>query len=625
MKRAAVYIVIMHIACNVLLAGEDRIVDSITPEHPRIIMTHKRAEEIKHLLKADTNLQVIVQNLKAVGDCICKSEPVTRNLVGDKRKRLLSTSRLVLSRIMTLGMLYRIDGDEKWKIRALKEMKAVCDFSDWHPDHFLDTAEMSAAVAIGYDWFYNDLSAEERAWIRKGLIELGVEPGLKGGWWANGHNNWNQVCNCGLTLAAIALAEEIPEKAEKLLQTAKEGHATGLAVYDPAGVYPEGPSYWDYGTSFSVLMSSALLSATGNDWGITERPGFAESFTYRTYVEGPLGLVVNYSDGGEGSRSSPCHFYMSRRTGLPGLSSFALQSLENDFKTITNPKFSENMDRRINRFLPLAVAWYVPEKTSQEPALDWFATGKSRVHLAIMRSAWNDPDALFASLKAGNLTESHGHLDTGSFVIDASGERWASDLGSEKEIYDRSDTWSLKQESFRWKFFRANNFSHNTLTIDGQIQRVDGTAPIIKTSSGDSPFAIADLSSAYAGQAETVMRGIMLVKRRKAVLIRDEITGLAEGKMVTWNMTTLAGITLDADKRVARMTLGGKEAVLELQSEGGEFSVCDAKPEMDIETQNPDCRRLQVQLKFSGKPLTIQVVFFPGKRFAVQALPLADW
>jgi hypothetical protein len=33
--------------------------------------------------------------------------------------------------------------------------------------HFLDVAEMTMAVAIGYDWLYDDLSPASRAAIKK--------------------------------------------------------------------------------------------------------------------------------------------------------------------------------------------------------------------------------------------------------------------------------------------------------------------------------------------------------------------------------------------------------------------------------------------------------------------------
>ncbi len=52
-------------------------------------------------------------------------------------------------------MAWKMDEDSRFLDRAVAELDAVCAFSDWNPSHFLDLAEMSLAVSIGYDWLYN--------------------------------------------------------------------------------------------------------------------------------------------------------------------------------------------------------------------------------------------------------------------------------------------------------------------------------------------------------------------------------------------------------------------------------------------------------------------------------------
>jgi hypothetical protein len=71
---------------------------------------------------------------------------------------------------------------------------------------------MATAVGIGYDWLYDLLSSEQREEIKAGLLKHALKTGLelyeKGGWWVSAHNNWNEVCNAGLTIAALALVED---------------------------------------------------------------------------------------------------------------------------------------------------------------------------------------------------------------------------------------------------------------------------------------------------------------------------------------------------------------------------------------------------------------------------------
>ncbi len=100
-------------------------------------------------------------------------EPVVeRTLVGP---RLLTQSRAALHRISTLAGLFLIDGDPRVLARAKAEMRAVAAFSDWNPSHFLDVAELTAAMALGYDWLYSDLTADERELFRAAIITKGLE------------------------------------------------------------------------------------------------------------------------------------------------------------------------------------------------------------------------------------------------------------------------------------------------------------------------------------------------------------------------------------------------------------------------------------------------------------------
>ena len=94
--------------------------------------------------------------------------------------RLLSVSRDCLGRIYALALAYRWTGDEKYAAKAKENLLQVCAFPDWNPSHFLDTAEMSHAVGIGYDWLYSYLDEPTRATIRRALIEKGLKPGAGG-------------------------------------------------------------------------------------------------------------------------------------------------------------------------------------------------------------------------------------------------------------------------------------------------------------------------------------------------------------------------------------------------------------------------------------------------------------
>src|ERR1700730_3640964 len=101
--------------------------------------------------------------------------PIERIQIG---RRLLDKSREALRRLFFLSYAHRMTQQQKYLQRAERELLAISAFSDWNPSHFLDVAEMTMAVSIGYDWLYNNLSADSRAIIKEAILKKGIEPSL---------------------------------------------------------------------------------------------------------------------------------------------------------------------------------------------------------------------------------------------------------------------------------------------------------------------------------------------------------------------------------------------------------------------------------------------------------------
>ncbi len=129
----------------------------------------------------------------------------------------------------------------------------------------------------------------------------------------------------------------------------------------------------------------------------------------------------------------------------------------------------------------------------------WVANGKTPV--ALMRTSWTDPNAIYVAMKGGSASTNHAHMDVGSFVMDADGVRWAMDFGMQNYNSLESqkvDLWNMKQHSQRWDVFRYTNRVHNTLTVNDSLQRVAGKAVI--TGSSATPafmYATTDLTEIY--------------------------------------------------------------------------------------------------------------------------------
>ena len=186
------------------------ILNTLRPGHPRLFITPESLPALRRAVQADPAMKDLYAKLRSSADHMLGERPVEHVLIGP---RLLDKSRLCLERVSTLSLAYLLSGEEKYAARAAGELEAAAAFKDWNPSHFLDTAEMSCALGIGYDWLYAYLSKEQRAAIRKALVEKALTPGLESyrgtgryGWWTRAHHNWSQVCNGGLGMLWAAAA-----------------------------------------------------------------------------------------------------------------------------------------------------------------------------------------------------------------------------------------------------------------------------------------------------------------------------------------------------------------------------------------------------------------------------------
>ncbi len=592
----------------------------VEASHPRLFFSEREESKLREKIEADPLLKAAFDHLQRGADAAQKSTPVKRDQVG---KRLLGVSRTCLQRVSYLAFTHRLTGSEACLRRAAREMLAAAAFEDWNPSHFLDVAEMTAALAIGYDWLYDELEPEARETIRAAIVDKGLETSLRGGGWVTTTNNWNQVCHGGLVLGALAVLEDEPELAEKIVTRALENLPRAMREYEPDGVYPEGPTYWKYGTTYNAILISALESVLGSDFGLASAPGFMASPEFYLHAAGPTGMFFNFSDCGlRGGIAPAMHWFAARRQDASllwrekeALASFAAQESASN--------------RSWDRMLAFLLIWGRPMGDIAPPAqLHW--QGGGRTPIAIHRSGW-DTDATFAGIKGGSPGSNHAHMDTGTFVVDMAGVRWAIDLGAQSYHNLESqgvDLWNRSQESERWTVFRLNNLSHNTLVVDGQPQRVKGNAPIISFSDDhDAPHTVVDMSVAYEGQLNQARRGLRLVG--KSVLLQDEVKTLAHETHVRWGMATEAAVTL-SDNGAAVLKQDGKTMTLRVLSpEGSKLAVYDMeKPPSGHDAKNPNTRMVGFEAGMAASSAATFAVFLEsdGNRSDVPAIrSLADW
>jgi hypothetical protein len=588
-------------------------------DHPRIILLKGEEKAIKQTIATDEIWKKLDQFIITESDKIIEKSPVERVLIG---RRLLDKSREALSRIFYLSYAYRMTADSKYLDRAEKEMLAVSSFSDWNPSHFLDVAEMTMAVSIGYDWLYSGLSSGTRNTIKAAIIEKGLKPSLmpENSYWANGSNNWNQVCNAGMAYGGLAVFEDEKKLATDIIQRAIGSITLPMGDYEPDGAYPEGYSYWGYGTSFNIMFLSAMEKAFGKDFGLIINPGFFKTAAYLENMTGPTGNSFNYSDAGSGGGINPTMFWFAGRMDDPSLLWSERYYLKN--KNLPN-----------DRLLPAVMIWgagITMDKITTPLKTVWVGQGKNPV--ALMRTSWTDRNAIYVGLKAGSPSVNHGHMDAGSFIMEANGERWTMDFGMQD--YNSLETagvdlWNMKQNSQRWEVYRYNNFVHNTLTVNNKLQEVDGYSSIISWSDKpDMMNARTDITALYKNDLKRVERGIAIVDN-KYVIIRDEVESSDKEAVVKWNLLTSANVTV-IGKNSAEFTKNGKKLVLKVKSPASaEIKTWSTIPPHSYDAPNPGSTLVGFEITVpANSKADLVVLMLPEgaeENVRVTAKTLAEW
>lgn len=589
------------------------------PVHPRLLLLKEQEKRIILNIKKDDYWRSIHQNI--INDCekMLDLQPIENIKTG---RRLLDKSRECIRRVFLLAYAYRITKDDKYLKRAEKEMLAVAAFDDWNPSHFLDVGEMTFAMTIGYDWLYDNLQPESRLAIKEAILKKGIEPSLnqKYNGWLSSSSNWNQVCNTGIAYGALATYEDHPEISGQIIERAIDSIELPMKQYAPDGAYPEGYSYWGYGTTYNVLFISAMETAFKTDFGLSTKLGFLKTANYLENMTGSSNKSFNYSDASSNTEFNPAMIWFANKSKDPSLLYVEKQRLTSSIPIK-------------NRFLPAALVWGLSTDLVNTPApkkLMWVGNGDNPVSL--YRTSWTNPNAIFIGFKGGSPSVSHGHMDVGSFVMEANGINWAIDLGmQEYESLESKgiDLWNMKQNAERWKVFRYNNLAHNTLTVNNEYQKVGGYAPLISHSETPSFMnTIANLSDLYGGNVSKIKRGVAIIEK-KYVVVQDEIKTGKDSIVLRWSMVTPASVKI-ISQNLAELKKDGK--TLWLQVEGAKnlkLKTWSTEPTTNFDVPNPNTQIVgyEVKLPANSKQI-IKVTLNPQKKFKkkkAKLIKLEDW
>ena len=528
MKKYLLTIISVALFVSVSAFAQDIDYSKLAP-HPRLLINKDDIAAMRAFRDRSENAQYVNDMIVNEATRFLSTSSAVRKVEG---RRLLQVSGEVLKRVFYLSYAYVMTDDVRYAARAEREMLAASEFVDWNPSHFLDVSEMTMALAIGYDWLYHFLSEESRNKIATAIYEKGLRPSEndKHAWFFKADHNWNQVCNAGMIYGALAIMDRSPEYCQALIEKCLKSNPIAQKCYEPDGGYPEGAGYWDYGTSFEVMLVAALQSALGTDAGIASQKSFMRTASFMTYMATPSGKSYNFADSGSAISCTSSKYWFARQ--LNDASIVAVDEL-----------FVKNRKVLNVRLLPTYMVFgsALDFSQSQLPRSTWVNHGETPVF--VYRSGWESPNDTYFAIKAGRASTGHAHMDAGSFIYERNGVRWAIDLGSHNyHILEEAglDHGNTKQESVRWDIFRTGPESHNILMFNGHRHNVKGLAEIVETF--DTPRrkgAVVDLSAAFEGDAKAVVRTAELDKNDD-LTITDHIVCGETPSVVEWRMATNA-------------------------------------------------------------------------------------
>jgi len=644
-------------------------------EHVRICANQDDFDRLKELIKTDPTYRAWFTRYSAACGKENENGPYYDQtgyfILGDGY-RLLEMSRNVMERIRKLALMYKLTDDVDYAKRVYRELYALTTFTDsmtgtksWHPEHFLDCGEIMYGFSLGYDWCYDAFTEKERATLEEAVWELGYGAAFGFGplhdWWQdpsnldaweqkqidsgeepvgfeytgydgknvypyktpynegllNGnlvykwHNNWNAVCNGGMTAMALVFANvdhpdyDFRGYSALLLDCINHNFPYALEPsYAPDGGYPEGPGYWSYGTTYSSVVLTALLSATGTTNGMFNNPGFGESFYFICNMASTGLGTWNYHDAGVGKADTAIFSMYAKLSGDSNIGAYR-------YDNVTNGTYSVSF---------WDMVFYDPANygDSINMTLDNCYWG---IQTVTFRSSWDD-NAMFAGLHGGPNDASHGQLDIGNFILEYAGTRFFIDLGSDEynavgdfdkdDKLDKNGAVLYFSQPYRHWYYRMRAEGHNTLIINPTHVDISNTASTAKNnkltssenldaaqgtnfdqkysadaevlafnSGNNSAYAVVNMSKAYREAKNGSKRGMLITNNRSTVIIQDEMT-LTRDSKVLWmgHMAKNAKFEISKDKKTAIITVGELSVVCSIVVPEGvtcpEFSVMKA-------------------------------------------------
>lgn len=574
--------------------------------HPYICITSENASQIKQkALENEWFGSLFSMHLDYVESLLSKSPiPYTHDGTHINPNTACDSSKL--------AFVYLITGDEKYAEKAWGFAEAVCDYPDWNYSvQYLDTADIVMHMGYVYDALYGYLNAAQKEKLLLAIRQKGLDEALRfyDGttdavclYWSTNRHNWNIVCNGGVITAAAAIFDSDPEYCSEIISKAICSLEYAMPMYLPDGGFEEGSSYWTFAAEYLVCFHDALCMTFDTDFGIFQKYNLGSTAKFPLYMDSDGG-TFSVGDAYLYQQMSSDAYYFAIKSGNRALASLIANKIE-EYDKSGNLIFFKYFQRSSD--------------DDTEPPLDAYfkkpATGT-------FREKWSN-GGNYVAFHGGRNSLAHGDLDIGTFVFDAGGKRFITDIGRDDYYYP-----GYFKRSHRYSYYSKRGEGNNVLLVNPcdkyYDQQFNANSDIIRFDSSEScALGILDTAQAYGNDVKKARRGFMLSDLRRVFSVRDEITFTNNQNDIYWFAHTCADIDIVDKGKRAILTISNLklDITLDCSEKNAVFSVMDAvhisektKPHQKYITDLSQYKRLAVHTS------TCHCNFFLAVNMALQS------
>jgi hypothetical protein len=605
--------------------------------HPRLFGTASEMQRTKDLyIVGDVLVKKTVDQIIAEADlALSKTIPVWGLDAANLRVSAVHT--ISKEFLPQLPLAYYFTANEKYAKRAWEVAKVLMTYQDWgvaitspYKDrHFLDAGIGSFNAAMLYDGLYswtNQAQKDSLFNMTKKYIFTPVLAQYNGtatkSWsWMYANNNWNGICNGGVIAACLTMFEHDKTLLSDIASRAINCFPNYINAFEPDGQSEEGLMYWSYGLMYTVSAFDIMQRTLGTTYGYSKTNGMKKTGYFPVYTSGPVATLNVGDDGVRNSRQNTIMW-------------FAKHNNDSTLAKFSYDLFMDN-GQKMNWF---DLFHYSPELVAKgkelNVGLDNYIRG---IDIYSFVEKWKDRNAMYLAVHAGSNTANHGHLDAGSFYIQALGEYWAyGNLGSDSYTnpgyfdfgagnndcnpsYTATNTAPTASQS--WHFYRKRAEGKNSLVYnpDYRADQNPTQEAVYKgyiNSSDIVGCGAINMNMIYSRDVNSHTRGFKLDRNRRVITIQDNIAAKVT-KNIWWSMHTKAAINLSTDKRTATLTQNGKSMTFVLRSpETATFQTLQATYlegrtfPLTTNSSNADFRKLAVNMK-DTKDVVIRIEAYP--------------